>query len=122
MPTFPRTWSTSEPLSEEPITVGQIAYFRERFRNQIHEVVLGCFLAEGQGSGLTRSKLAKRLGKRPEQITRWLAAPGNLTLDTISDLLLAMNAEIDPKVAALPQGRAEVRTRGAARTLKKTLA
>ncbi len=84
--------------------------------------MLGCFLAEGQGSGLTRSKLAKRLGKRPEQITRWLAAPGNLTLDTISDLLLTMNAEIDPKVAAWPQGRAEVRTRGAATTLKKTSA
>ena len=44
--------------------------------------------------GFTRADLARRLGKRPEQVTRWLAGPGNLKIDTLSDLLLAMGHEL----------------------------
>ncbi len=98
MTTYPQTWSTLDQSDEEPISAGQIAYFRQRFRNRIHEVILRRFLTEREKFGLTRIKLAKRLARRPEQITRWLSAPGNITLDTVSDLLLAMNAEVDPKV------------------------
>ena len=38
---------------------------------------------------VTRSELARLMGKRPEQVTRLLGAPGNLTLDTVSDFFLA---------------------------------
>src|SRR5208282_3088978 len=39
---------------------------------------------------VTKKELAIRLGKDPAQITRWLSAPSNFELDTLSDILLAM--------------------------------
>jgi hypothetical protein len=49
---------------------------------------------------MTRGFLARRLGKKPEQITRWLGAPGNWTLETLSNLLVAMGYE--PQFSAQP--------------------
>lgn len=69
------------------------AYFRTRLKLRIQEKLLNIFLDEKE-RGLTKAEIARRLGKKPEQITRWLTAPGNLSLDTISDLLLAMNQEL----------------------------
>jgi hypothetical protein len=74
------------------IPVGKLAYFRERFRNALHQMVLKEFLKKN-ADGLTRADLARRIGRRPEQITRWLGAPGNWTIDTVSDLMLAMGQE-----------------------------
>lgn len=64
-------------------------YFQERFRNRLYDLIIREFKEKSE-SGLTKKQLAARLQKRPEQITRWLAAPGNLTLDTVSDLLLGI--------------------------------
>lgn len=100
MSIFPKKWSTLDSSSEEQLSAGQLGYFRARLRNAIHEAVLGKFIHEYESNGLTKARLAKRLGKRPEQITRWLAAPGNWTLETVSDLLLAMNSEL--RVEAAP--------------------
>jgi transcriptional regulator with XRE-family HTH domain len=48
-----------------------------------------------QNEGLTQADIARRLGRRPEQIHRWLGSPANCTTDTVSDLLLAIsNAEV----------------------------
>jgi hypothetical protein len=58
---------------------------RNRFR--VHELVL----EEFQRSGVSQADLARRLGKKPEVVCRWLGAPGNWTLDTISDLLFAIS-------------------------------
>lgn len=38
---------------------------------------------------MSKADLARSLGKEPSQITRWLGSTGNLTLDTLSDLLFA---------------------------------
>lgn len=67
-------------------------YFQERLRNRFFEFLLQKFL-EQQKHGLTQAKLARRIGKKPDVISRWLGAPSNLTLDTISDLLLGISAE-----------------------------
>lgn len=95
MTTFPSTWSTFDSSHDERISAGHRAYFRARFRNRLHAAVLSCFMDASCQDGLTKATISRRLGKRPEQITRWLGAPGNWTLDSISDLLLAMNCELN---------------------------
>lgn len=75
-----------------PIPEAKRVYFQERSRNRFFEFLLNKFL-EQQKRGLTKAKLARRIGKTPDAVNRWLAAPSNLTLDTVSDLLLGINAE-----------------------------
>jgi len=70
----------------------KLSYFQERLRDRIFDFILGRFLAE-QKNGLTKAKLGRRIGKKAEVINRWLGAPSNLTLDTISDLLIGIAAE-----------------------------
>lgn len=98
MPMRPTSF-LSEVLAGECIPAGRLAYFRTRLRNRLHDLVLREFRRQ-ETRGLTRAEIARRIGRKPEQITRWLASPGNWTLDTVSDLMLAMGAE--PKVETWP--------------------
>jgi hypothetical protein len=50
-------------------------------------VVLEAF----EKADITKAELAHRLGKGSDRIAHLLGAPGNWTLDTISDLLFAIN-------------------------------
>jgi hypothetical protein len=68
------------------------AYFGQRFRMRVHGLLLERF-AEAQKGGLTKAELARRIGRPPEMVHRWLAAPRNLTLDTMSELLLGICGE-----------------------------
>jgi hypothetical protein len=68
------------------LSAGDLAYFRQRQSNHVYEAVF----AEFQKSGMSKADVARRLNKKPEQITRWLSGPGNWTLD----LLLAVGAEM----------------------------
>lgn len=77
-----------------PIPAGKLEYFRERFRSRLHEVVLDEFLRR-EDRGLTQVELARRIGKRADQISRLLGASGNWTLNTVSDLLIGMASELD---------------------------
>jgi len=79
-----------EILANNPIPVGKLAFFRERFRDNLYDLVLSEFFKE-EKLGLTKAAIARRIGRKPEQITRWLAAPGNWTVETVSDLLLAIS-------------------------------
>lgn len=72
------------------------AYFQARFRNRLFDFVLSKF-QEQQKRGLTKAILARRIGKRPDVLSSLLGAPGNWTLDTVSDLLVGICAEeLDP--------------------------
>ena len=96
----------SEVLDEEKIPLGTLSYFRERFRDRLYDLVVEEFLKRNAETGLTRAEVARRIGRRPEQITRWFGAPGNWTIETVSDLLLAI-AKSEPEVRLLPlEGRA----------------
>lgn len=112
MPTPPTTSQPTPFLSEllegSVIPEGKLAYFRARLSNRLHELVLSAFLKVEKRDHLSRADLAKRLGRKPEQITRWFASPGNWELDTVSDLLLGMGFEpalslVDLRSAARPQ-------------------
>jgi hypothetical protein len=87
-----------ENISEtRPIADREIFYHRQRQKNRIFSELTSFYAEEAEG-GASKRKIAQRLKKDPAQLTRWLAAPSNLTLDTISDLLLALDAEMDYRI------------------------
>jgi len=90
-----RSWP-EESDGTQRLPRGTLAYFRERFINRLHSLVIGEFAKQANERGLTKADVSRMTGKQPAQITRLLGAPGNWTLDTVSDLLLAMGCE--PKI------------------------
>lgn len=110
--------SQTTPISSEArdtgtaISVAMLAYFRGRLGNKIHELVLAEFAAQEREGKTSRAKLARKIRRKPEQITRWLGSPGNWTLDTLSDLLLGMGLE--PAVSARSLASEHVSNRGTA--------
>lgn len=80
----------------EPLAKRDIYYYRRRFINRVFGSLAKFFAQEAEKHGATKSKIAKRLDVDPAQITRWLAHPSNLTLESISDILLALDAEAEP--------------------------
>ena len=84
-----------------PIPEAKRAYFQARLRNRLFNFIVEKFLREQQ-RGLTKAALARRIGKTPDVVNRWLGAPSNLTLDTVSDLLLGISAEeLKPETSLL---------------------
>ena len=75
-----------------------LGYFRARLKNRLHELVLTEFMKLENEKDFTKADMARRIHKRPELVTRLLGAPGNWTLDTVSDLLLAMGYELTAQV------------------------
>src|SRR5215469_16411302 len=74
-------------------------YYRQRSKNRLFEAITSFYAEEAERRGLTKKDIAESLGRDPAQITRWLTTPSNLTSDTISDLLLALGAEMDYSIA-----------------------
>jgi len=87
MPTSQRTSTLYKPKGDEQIPLGTLGYFEARNRNRVYDLVLSEFLR----SGISQATLARRLGKGTDVICRWLGAPGNWTLDTVSNLLFAIS-------------------------------
>jgi hypothetical protein len=88
----------TEVVEGEPIPIGKLEYFRARLQSRLHQLVLAEFLRQ-EDRGLHQAELARRIGRKPEVVNRLLGAPGNWTLNTVSDLLLGMGAE--PNIAVL---------------------
>lgn len=91
----------SEVVSGADLSEGTLAYFRARLRNRLFEAVLKEFISQSESTKFSRADLAKRLRKNPSQITRWLSSPGNWTLNTASDLLVAMGQELGISVESI---------------------
>jgi hypothetical protein len=87
MPSF-----LTEVRDGKPISVGKKEYFRARLKSRLHQLVVNEFIRH-EDLGLTQAEFARRIGKRIEVINRLLGAPGNWTLNTVSDLLLGMGGE-----------------------------
>jgi hypothetical protein len=68
---------------------------------KLQQLLLNEFMRQQERCGLTRKVLAARIGKSPAQITRWLTGAGNLTQNTVSDLLLGMGGELEPVFAEI---------------------
>jgi hypothetical protein len=93
MPTSQQTSFLYEIGAGLPIPIEKRAYFQARLLNRIYGFILNRFLEQERSHGLTKAELARRIGKRPETVSRLLGAPGNWELETISDLLLGINGE-----------------------------
>ena len=77
-------------LTDDTIPPIAIEYFRARIKNEAHDHILRTFDRLQSERGINKVFLARRLGKDPAQIHRLLGAPGNWTLETVADLLMAM--------------------------------
>jgi hypothetical protein len=105
MTMFPTAFLSEITDSSNVISAGKRAYFQERFRNQLYNLIISEFVKrQNADPHFTQSSLARRIEKRPEQINRWLSSPGNWTIDTISDLLLGISgAEPEMNVSILSE-------------------
>ena len=79
----------------------EYVYFRQRQKDKVFQSVIAYFAKQAEEQGLAKKDLARLLEKDPAQITRWFKGPGNWELDTISDLLLAMGAEMEFEIVPL---------------------
>ncbi|MPZ39851.1 MAG: hypothetical protein GEU95_17685 [Rhizobiales bacterium] len=82
----------------KPIPRRDRAYYRRRQQNRIYSAIASFFAEEAAAGRITKKKLADLIEKNPAQITRWLSEPSNFEIDTFSDILLAMGAEMDHRV------------------------
>jgi hypothetical protein len=100
--TISQTMSLKSVISGEDVQLApaQLAYFNARAEAQAHSILLRLFVDLSRDGKVTKASLARRLGKSPEQITRWLGAPGNFTLKSFSSLLACMGYE--PTFGARP--------------------
>lgn len=81
--------SLSKPTKGARIHTYDLSAVRARNKNKAHSYLLDIF----EESGLSKAEIARMVGKKPEQITRWLSGPGNLTIDTLSDLIFVMKGQ-----------------------------
>jgi len=85
----------AEILDWQPIPEDKLVYFRERLRHRLHAAILDAFLKRSAERGLRQSDLAIRIDRTRAQITRWFSTASNLTLDSISDLMVGLGMDFD---------------------------
>lgn len=89
-----RSASSLEDIALSPALLG---YFHAMSQDEAHELIVDLFQRLALEKKVTRAFVARRLHKRPEQVTRWLSAPGNWTSETFTNLALALGHK--PKLA-----------------------
>lgn len=73
----------------------QLEKQRHRTKHRAYEAVFLALKEALAGGEVTRAQLARKLDKDPATITRILSGPSNWTLNTVSDLLFAIDAEMN---------------------------
>ena len=89
--------------NKEPLPRHTLTYLVERTKDRLHSKIVETFFEEKKSRGLTRAMLAKKIHATPEQITRWLSTPNNMTFATAAKLLAGMGMEIEPTIESIIQ-------------------
>lgn len=82
-------------LEWKSIPKDTLVYFEESLRRRLHSAILDAFKRRVKERGLTQKELAKRIHKSPVTVNRWLSTASNLTLDSISDLMVGLGMDFD---------------------------
>lgn len=69
------------------------SYYQQRFQQQVFARIAKAFAERAETLDIKKSTIAALLDKDPGQVNRLLSHPTNLTLDTLSDIALALNFE-----------------------------
>lgn len=80
----------ARPQGDAPVSERALGYVSASLRLEMYQLVLTAF----REAKISQSTLAKRLGKRPEQVSRLLSGPGNWTIDTVAQLLFAIDGSL----------------------------
>jgi transcriptional regulator with XRE-family HTH domain len=79
----------------KPISLRTRQLYRRRLQNRVQRLIHRAFRDEQKKSGLTQKELAERIDKDKSKVNQWLSVSSNLTLETISDLLLGLGVDLD---------------------------
>lgn len=77
----------------EPISKRTRSYYQQRFQQQVFARIAKAFAERADEFKLTKSAVATLIDKDKGQVNRLLSHPTNLTLDTLSEIALALNYE-----------------------------
>lgn len=88
--TFQTMSFLAKPVGDDRISERALGYVTEAAREDAFDLVVSACVE----AGVQRAAIARRLGKDPAQVTRLLNAPGNWTVDTISELLFAIDGSL----------------------------
>jgi hypothetical protein len=98
------TSQTQDFLSEfknpdADIPPAKLAYMEARLAGLVHQFLLKLLRSMEARGNFSKRKLSHRINKKPEQITRWFASPGNLTIGTIAAIYAGAGYEISGFIA-----------------------
>lgn len=103
MPISRRVTKLSKPKADERVPAPVLAYFKTRNRMRLFTAIH----REMRKAGVSRSELARRMGKGPDRISHLLSAPQNLTIDTVSEILFCISgAEVNYDPLSYPLDKA----------------
>lgn len=98
MRTFRTISRLSKPSGRDRIPETTFAYLQTKAQLAAFDLVWDEF----KQSGISQADLAARLGKGTDRVCKLLAAPGNWTLDTITELLFAIRGGVIVQKASHP--------------------
>ncbi len=85
----------SEILEWKRIPEDALVYFQDRLRRRVYSVLLDAFTRRAKERGLTGKELAHRIRRSGATVSRWLSRPSNLSLDSISLLMVGLGMDFD---------------------------
>ena len=87
--------------NKEPISKRDMYYYRRRYIIRVFQRIAAKYTEFVESNGLTQKEVAKIARQDPGRMSKRLSDPKNLTLETISDLLLAMDTEMSDDIVPL---------------------